>query len=1070
MNLIRLSIEKPIAVLALVVMIVVLGFLALTRIPIQLAPDVFTPVISVTTWWYGASPYEIEREIVNRQEEVLRGLEGLERMESTSRDGQAEVKLEFNVGINMDRALLLVSNRLNQIDDYPDDAGEPQLDTAGLDDNAVAWFILTRTEGNERAISTYGDYVEDVIQDRLERVPGVARTNLYGGTQRELQVTVQPEQLATHHLTVPAVVDSLRLANASVSAGDVDEGKRRYVVRAEGELQTPEQVRDVVLVTDETDTGRIGRTRVGDIADVDFGYKTPRADIRFLGESALAVNAMRQSGANIIDTMDGVRDAIDELNEFALPSVGLTMRQVYDETIYIDSAIELVRQNIWIGGLLAVVVLLLFLRSWRATVIIGLAIPVSVVASFVAMAALGRSLNVISLAGIAFAVGMVVDAAIVVLENIYRHREGGRSGPEAAHDGTRQVWSAVMVSALTTVLVFIPILVMQLEAGQLFRDIAVAISVAVLMSLLVSVTVIPALATWLLGPGRGYRRISLGPIDWIPRLVARFFTGYVTLVLRSRIASAAIALSVAAVALFVSWQLLPKLEYLPEGNRNLIFGVMLPPPGYNLETLTEIAERVEIPVRPLWASETGPEAEPGQPPKIKNYFFVAIRDGRTFFGASAMQETRVRELIPVLTRSLFGEPGTFGFFTQPSLFQRGFGGGRAIDIDISGPSLENVVAVAQQAAGLIGQGFPREQGNQMRPIPGLDLGSPEVQVRPDRVRLSDNGVTARELAMSVDAFNSGLRVAEITVNSERLDLTLQGPQNDIDHTQGIETLPVVTQSGEILPVSSVADVVVTSGPTEIRHIERERTITLQLRPSDQIPLEAAIDKVAAEVVGPLEGQGLPAGVKIAISGTADELTQTWNAMVGNLIVAVVIVYLLMAVLFSSFLYPFVIMLSVPPATAGGVIGLWILNFYTVQPLDMLTMLGFVILIGIVVNNAILLVHQSLLHIRHDGMQPQPAIVEATRNRVRPIFMSTLTTVAGMMPLILFPGAGSELYRGLGSVVVGGLTLSALITLIIVPPMLRIFVAGESKPATQQRVAEPESDVLPPIHAPQPSEV
>ncbi len=1070
MNVIRLAIQKPIAVLAMVIMIVVLGFLALTRIPIQLAPDVFTPAVSVTTWWYGASPYEVEREIVNRQEEVLRGLEGLQRMESTSRDGQAEVVLEFNVGTNMDRALLLVSNRLNQINDYPEDAGEPQLDTAGLDDNAVAWFVITRTKGNQRDISTYGDFVEDVIQDRLERVPGVARTNLYGGTQRELQVTVQPEQLATHRLTVPSVVDSLRLANASVSAGDVDEGKRRYVVRAEGELHTPEQVRDVVLITDETETGRIGRTRISDIADVGFGYKTPRAHIRFLGEHALAVNAMRQSGANIIDTMRGVRDVLAELNEFALPSVGLTIEQVYDETIYIDSAIELVRQNIWIGGLLAVTVLLLFLRSWRATVIIALAIPVSVVASFVAMAALGRSLNVISLAGIAFAVGMVVDAAIVVLENIYRMREGGRTGPEAAYEGTRQVWSAVMVSALTTVLVFVPVLVMELEAGQLFRDIAVAISVAVLMSLLVSVTVIPALATWLLGPGRGHRRVSLGPVDWIPRLIARAFVGYVRVVLRSRLASAAIALSIAAGALVLSWQLLPKLEYLPEGNRNLIFGVMLPPPGYNLETLTEIAERVEVPVRPLWASETGPESEPGQPPKIKNYFFVAIRDGRTFFGASAMEETRVRELLPVLTRSLFGEPGTFGFFTQPSLFQRGFGGGRAIDIDIGGPLLEDAVAVAQQAAGLIGQAFPREEGNQMRPIPGLDLGSPEVQVRPDRVRLSDNGVTARELAMSVDAFNSGLRVSEITVDSQRMDLTLRGPTDDIDHTQGIETLPVVAQSGEILPVSSVADVLVTSGPTEIRHIERERTITLQLRPSDLIPLEAAIEKIESDIVGPLEAQGLPAGVKIEISGTADELTQTWNAMVGNLIVAVAIVYLLMAVLFSSFLYPFVIMLSVPPATAGGVIGLWVLNLYAMQPLDMLTMLGFVILVGIVVNNAILLVHQSLLHIREDGLAPRDAIVEATRNRVRPIFMSTLTTVAGMMPLILFPGAGSELYRGLGSVVVGGLTLSALITLVIVPPMLRIFVSGEMKSAPEQRAVEPVPDRLSPIPGPQPSEV
>lgn len=1042
MNLIRLAIGRPIAVLALVIMAVVLGALALTRIPIQLAPDVTAPVISVSTGWYGASPYEIEREIVNRQEEVLRGLEGLERMESTSRDGQGEVTLEFNVGINMDRALLLVSNRLNQIDDYPEDAGEPQLDTAGLDDNAVAWFILTRTPGNDRPISTYGDFVEDVVQDRLERVPGVARTNLYGGTERELQVIVDPEDLAAHRLTVPDVVDSLRLANTAVSAGDVEEGKRRYVVRAEGELQTPEQVGDVVLVSDDGVGGRLGRTRVDDVAEVRFGHKIPSADIRFLGDHALAINALRQSGSNIMNTMQGVREAIAELNEFQLPGVGLDIRQVYDETIYIESAIDLVQQNIWIGGVLAVAILMLFLRSWRATVIIGLSIPVSVVASFVAMAALGRSLNVISLAGIAFAVGMVVDAAIVVLENIYRLREGGASGRDAAFHGARQVWSAVMVSALTTVLVFIPILVMELEAGQLFRDIAVAISVAVLMSLLVAITVIPALSNRLLRARGTAWRFPVPVVDAAAAGIARGFIAYVSTVIRSRAASLGIAFGAAGVAVLVSWALLPKLEYLPEGNRNLIFGVMLPPPGYNLETLSDIASRVEGPVRPLWASETGPEAEPGQPPKIKNYFFVAIRDGRTFFGASAIQETRVRELIPVLTRSLFGEPGTFGFFTQPSLFQRGFGGGRAIDIDISGPDLGQVVGVAQQAAGLIVGNFPLDQGNQMRPIPGLELGSPEVQVRPDRVRLADNGVSARELSMSVDAFNSGLRVAEVTVDSERLDLTLQGPRDMVDHTQGIETLPVVTRSGEILPVSSLADVQVTSGPVEIRHIERQRTITLQLRPNDQIPLEAAIETVEADIVGVLQAQGLPPGVKIDISGTADELTQTWNAMVGNLVVAIAIVYLLMAVLFSSFLYPFVIMLSVPPATAGGVIGLFVLNLFANQPLDMLTMLGFVILIGIVVNNAILLVHQSLLLMREEGMRRGDAIVEATRNRIRPIFMSTLTTVAGMMPLVLFPGAGSELYRGLGSVVVGGLTLSALITLVIVPPMLRVFIAEE----------------------------
>ena len=500
-----------------------------------------------------------------------------------------------------------------------------------------------------------------------------------------------------------------------------------------------------------------------------------------------------------------------------------------------------------------------------------------------------------------------------------------------------------------------------------------------------------------------------------------------------------VAGTVAFGALSISYSMLPKLEYLPEGNRNLIFGIMLPPPGYNLETLTEIAERVETRVKNLWASETGEEAEAGQPPKIKNYFFVAGAGGRTLFGASAIQDTRVRELIPVLTRSLFGEPGTFGFFTQPSLFQRGFGGGRSIDLDITGPDLEKVVIVAQQAAGLVGKSFPRNEGNQMRPIPGLVLGAPEIQVQPNRVKLADNNITAQSLALSVDAFNSGLRIAEITVDSKRMDLTLRGKVNAITETQGIENIPVVTPSGKILPISSIADVVMTSGPTEIRHIERDRTITLQIKPIDKIPLEAAIDTIREKVILPLEQQGLPTGINLNLSGTADELTSTWNAMVMNLIVAICMVYLLMAILFESFIYPLVIMLSVPPAAAGGVIGLWVLNLNILQPLDMLTMLGFVILIGIVVNNAILLVHQTLQHMKEESLNASEAILEATRNRIRPIFMSTLTSVFGMIPLVVFPGAGSELYRGLGSVVIGGLCLSAILTLAIVPPMLRIFI-------------------------------
>ena len=584
-----------------------------------------------------------------------------------------------------------------------------------------------------------------------------------------------------------------------------------------------------------------------------------------------------------------------------------------------------------------------------------------------------------------------------------------------------------------------------------FRDIGVAISVAVTMSLLVSVTVLPALAKWLLTNVKSKKQ-NLIIIDNIARGFVRAIIGYVKLITKSRAASLVVAGTVAIGTLSLSYSMLPKLEYLPEGNRNLIFGIMLPPPGYNLATLTEIAERVETRVKNLWAVESGPEAEAGQPPKIKNYFFVAGAGGRTLFGASAIQDTRVRELIPVLTRSLFGEPGTFGFFTQPSLFQRGFGGGRSINLDIGGPDLNKVVNVAQQAAGLVGKVFPRSEGNQMRPIPGLVLGSPEIQVRPNRVKLADNNITAQSLAMSVDAFNSGLRIAEITVDSKRMDLTLRGKENAITQTQGIENIPVVTPNGQILPISSIADVIMTSGPTEIRHVERDRTITLQIKPIDKIPLEAAIEMVEEQVIKPLESQGLPTGISLNLSGTADELTTTWQAMVINLIVAICMVYLLMAILFESFIYPLVIMLSVPPAAAGGVMGLWVLNLNILQPLDMLTMLGFVILVGIVVNNAILLVHQTLQHIRIENLTINDAIIEATRNRIRPIFMSTLTSIFGMVPLVVFPGAGSELYRGLGSVVIGGLCLSAILTLAIVPPMLRIFIKEKTKPISKLKVA------------------
>ncbi|MEM7044500.1 MAG: efflux RND transporter permease subunit, partial [Pseudomonadota bacterium] len=989
MNLIRLAIERPIAVVAAVLMALLFGLVALNTIPIQLTPDVRKPVITIETQWPGAAPIDIEREIINEQEEVLRGLQGVEEMTSRSQDGQGDITLEFRIGQDMDRALLLVANRLDRVSSYPDEADEPTLDTAGTEDNPIAWFIVTREDGNERPIHTFRDFIEDTVQDRLERVPGVSKVNVYGGSERELQIMVDPDRMARYRLTIPEIVDALRAANISTSAGDVEEGKRRYIVRTEGEFVEPDQIEQVVLRSLRDDsTGRLGRVTVEDIATVAFAYKEPYANIRILGEAAMAINAQRETGANVIDTMAAIAEAIDDMKTGPLPGEGLTIRQVYDETVYIDSAINLVNQNILVGGALAAFMLLLFLRSGYATLIVSIAIPVSVVASFVAMAFLGRSLNVISLAGIAFAVGMVVDAAIVVLENIYRLRQAGMAPAEAAYQGAKQVWGAILVSALTTVMVFIPILTMELEVGQLFRDIAVAISVAVMLSLLVAMTVIPALSKRLLTKVRpSGESIRVPVIDSLAGSFSSAVMAFTRSVVKSRTLAFGVAAIVTAGAIASSWALLPKLEYLPDGNRNLVFGVVIPPPGYNLDTKTEIAKRVEEASRPLWSIETGAEPELDGPPKIKNFFFVSAR-GFIFLGAQSEQPERAGELIEPLSQPVFAEPGTFGFITQPSMFGRGIGGGRTVDLDISGPDLTEVLGVALQAAGLVSGVLPREQGHQLRPRPGLELGAPEVRLIPDRVRLADAGVSARTLATTVDAFNDGLRVAEITVGGSQIDLTLLGPKPEGERTQSIASLPVVTSSGQILPASSLANIEVTEGPNEILHLERERTVTLEIRPANDLPLESALDILQRDVVDALTAGGLPPGVKVNLAGTADELTQTWDAMVVNLLLAVVIVYLVMAVLFESFVYPLIIMVSVPVAAAGGVGGLALLNLYQYQPLDMLTLLGFVILVGIVVNNAILLVHQTLYNVRDQGMAVDDAIQEATRNRLRPIFMST----------------------------------------------------------------------------------
>ena len=1029
MKLIDASIKRPVSVVVGVLFVALFGLISFYRIPVQLTPDVDRPVVNVSTFWPGASPEEVEQEIVQRQEEQLKSLEGLVKMTSESQDSRGNVALEFSVGVDTDAVLLKVSNKLNQVTGYPLDADRPVLSAGGnANTRAITWLILDVLPGTEdRDVELYRDVAKELIETAIERVPGVSQSNIFGGYERELQVIIDPQAMATRQLNVSQIVTAITRENANISAGSFDEGKRRYIVRTVGQYKTPSDLEHVVIRG-----GDSSRVLVGDIARIELGYARANAAVRQKGKPAIAINATRETGANVLKVMQGIRQTVNELNEGSLKREGLYLRQVYDETDYIESAIDLVRSNIIVGGLLATTVLLLFLRSASSVTIIVTAIPISIVGTFLAMALLGRNINVISLAGMSFAIGMVVDNAIVALENIFRHRQMGKSRSQAAYDGAREVWGAMLASTLTTVAIFLPIVFVEDEAGQLFRDIAIAVSCSVVLSLVVAISVIPSLAKQILS------RKKVTKAGWLEQLGGRVRDSIANSVYKIS-GNTALRLSVVillvGISLGIAWNLLPKSEYLPTGNRNLVFGIVLPPPGYNLDELVAVGQVIEDVLRPRWeASPDSPEAEALGDALVENMFFVAF--GRSaFMGASATDPTKVKDLIPIIQGPVFGGvPGTLAIVQQSSLFQGG--GSRAIDIEITGPDLVQLIQLGGQIFGQVRQVLPDAQA---RPIPGLDLGNPEVRIIPDRIKAADLGLSARDIGTAVNALMDGATIDGYQYLGEEIDLVLRGDR-DWFRTQDIGTLPIYTPSGQLVPLSTVARVEVTTGPEQINHSERSRTISIQVIPPETLPLETALDNIRREIVDPLLESGeLQPPYAIRLSGSADDLKRTREALQWNFLLAIIITYLLMASLFESFLYPLVIMLSVPPALAGGILGLEIVNItLTYQPLDILTMLGFVILIGVVVNNAILIIHQTLnILYQNEKIPIKDAIRDSVASRVRPIFMSVITSALGMLPLVIFPGAGSELYRGLGSVVIGGLLMSTLFTLFLVPTFLSL---------------------------------
>ena len=1011
MTLTRIALGNPVAVIVAGILVVIFGTISLMQLPIQMTPEIERPEISIQTPWRASAPNEVESEIIEPQEDVLRSVPGLVRMSSTASFGSGSVQLEFAIGTDMNRALIEVMNRLNQVPRYPVDANEPVISVGGNNfQKVIAWFAVRPKPGNERPVESYQDFLEETVITRLERVPGVSRTGTFGGRTHEVRITFDPYKAASIGLDLTSVSSELG-ANANISAGSTEVGRRQYTVRFSGKYEI-ESLGELVLVWRDGEP-----VRLKDIARISLSMVDPSTILHMNGGPSVGINVIPESGVNVLEVMAAIKSTIADLAENELDRAGLTISQNYDESVYVVASINMVRNNLLLGMSLAVVVLWWFLRKFRATLIVALAIPLCLFAAFIVLNVFGRTLNIISLAGLAFATGMVLDAAIVVLENIFRQREAGRSGNDASERGTLQVWGALLASSATTVAIFMPVVFLEDEAGQLFSDLAVTISAAVVASLIVAVTVLPSAASnWVKGSA----------IEDMHRHWWRWMTDHImswTDSPRRRRSWIAVLTTIPlALALFLA----PSADYLPEGKRNFIFGFMVAPPGLGIDTAKkEVMSVIDERMAPYINGE--------RPIQLNNYFVGSSRGFGTFIGGRAVDPADVDEFIGIFnTEILQGFPDTIAFANRRAIFG-GSRGGRQINVDLHADSFESLIAAGQTGFMAIKKAMP---GANIRPLPGLEQAEPELRLIPDDRRIAEVGWNRTRMATIIRAMGDGAFMGEYFDGTRRYNVILRA--EDWYTPEELAALPVATASGEIQTIGELAEVTRTAGPSQVRRVDRKRTLTLQVTPPSEMPLEDAIGIIDEQVV-PQILEKLPQNASIRMRGTAEALEQALQSMSGSFTLAVVILYLLISALFRSFKDSLLVLMTIPMATVGGIISLRLMDAALFasggQKMDLLTMIGFVILLGLVVNNAILLVYRAR-DAEREGMSRKAAVESAVRLRLRPILMSTMTSIFGMLPLMLIPGSGTELYRGMATVIIGGMLVSGLFTLILLPSLLR----------------------------------
>ena len=1009
MKLIESSLKNPLAVAMVVVLVAVIGLMSLSELPLQLFPDIDRPQIAVQTSWRAASPEEVESELLEPQEQVLQGLPGLEEIDGNAGSGGSFINLTFAIGTDMKNALVEVIGRLNRVRSIPKDADRPVVQLGGGNggnaNESLSWFFVQLLPGTPGPIDQYRRFIENTIKPRIEGVPGVSQVVVNAGPPDEVQITVDMAKAASLGVTIPDI--SARAASAAdVSGGQIEVGRQQYELRYTGRYK-PEDLGALVL------SWRDGKPiRLGDVATVKLQPPKRQFFAYQNGNPAIGLDVRKANGANVLATLGAVKKVVAELRESTLKAKGLGIEQSFDSSLFINRAVSLLTENLIVGALLSLLCVWWFMRDWRATLLIASSIPICLLATFTALRMTGHSLNVISLAGLAFAVGMVVEGAIVVSGNILRLKEGGMTPHEAAHKGTHQVVGALIASTITTIAVFLPVVFLRNVEGQIFADLALTIAIAVAISVVVAITVLPAASGWLKA-----KKLKSGYGDGWPALTDKIMN-----LTDTRPKQLGWIAALLVLPLILTFAFKPRLDYLPPVKRAAIDAYFNFPPGMSPDVVNkEIVPKILARMKPYMDGQ--------KQPQLKNWYVLLWPGGGTI-GARVVDEKRIGDLERVVRDEItVGFPDTRVFAEEGNLFG-GFGGSaRSVAIHLQGDDSNKLYKAAEAGRKLLESKFP---GANVQAFPSTDAAQLELHAQPDDRRIAEAGWDRATVGDIVRSLGDGSWLGEYFNGEQRVPIILHAGGSETP--EEIAQTPVVTPTGRVVPIGDLVKLETALGPTQIRRLDHRRTVTLTMDPPATLALQDALQTIDKDIVPELRRQ-LPEGT-IRLAGSADRLDQIVGTIGKNFLLALFVLLLLMAAMFRSLRHAVIVVLTVPLALIGGMVGLRVLGLFAFQPLDLLSMIGFIMMVGVVVNHAILLVDLTR-SAQESGSSLDDAIRMSLNQRLRAILASTLTGALGALPMAINPGPGSVIYRGLAAVNVGGVVISLVFSLLLLPSLMRL---------------------------------